>query len=76
MILERYPELQKLSPAEKLILLSELWDDVSTNPENVPVSHQHLAELDRRVAEYRRHPSDVTSWEAIKTRILGPAGGQ
>ena len=72
-ILERHPEIQKLSTAEKLALIAELWDDVSANPENVPVSPDHLAELDRRMAEYRRDPSQVTSWEAIKTRILGPA---
>jgi putative addiction module component (TIGR02574 family) len=72
-ILDRHPEIRRLSPAEKLALVAELWDDVSSHPENVPVSPEHLAELDRRMAEYRRDPSKVTSWEAIKARILGPA---
>ena len=76
MILERHPEIQRLSAAEKLALVAELWDDVAANPEDIPVSPEHLAELDRRMAEYRRDPSRVTSWEAIKARILGPAASQ
>jgi putative addiction module component (TIGR02574 family) len=71
MILERHPELRRLSPSEKLALVAELWDDLSAHPENVPVSPEHLAELDRRMAEYRRNPSNVTSWETIKARVLG-----
>ena len=74
-ILERHPEIQRLSAAEKLALVTELWDDVSAHPENIPVSREHLAELDRRLAEYRRDPSKVTSWESIKARILGSAAG-
>jgi putative addiction module component (TIGR02574 family) len=70
-ILERHPEIKQLSTAEKLALVAELWDDVAKHPENVPVSEECLAELDQRMAEYRRDPSKVTSWEAIKARILG-----
>lgn len=73
MILERYPELQRLSPAEKLALVTELWEDLAAHPEDVPVPPEHLAELDRRMEEYRKDPSRVTTWEAIKTRILGPS---
>jgi putative addiction module component (TIGR02574 family) len=72
MILEQYPELRRLSPAEKLALVTELWDDLAAHPEDVPVPPEHLAELDRRMEEYRKDPSRVTTWEAIKERILGP----
>jgi putative addiction module component (TIGR02574 family) len=76
MILERHPELRRLTASEKLALVGELWDDVAAHPENVPVSPEHLAELDRRMAEYRRDPTRVTSWEAIKARVLGGAADQ
>jgi putative addiction module component (TIGR02574 family) len=72
MILEQYPELRRLSPAEKLALVTELWDDLAAHPADVPVPPEHLAELDRRMEEYRKDPSRVTTWEAIKERILGP----
>lgn len=72
MILEQYPELRRLSPAEKLALVAELWDDLAAHPADMPVSPEHLAELDRRMEEYRSDPSRVTTWEAIQARILGP----
>jgi putative addiction module component (TIGR02574 family) len=71
MILEQHPDLRRLSPAEKLSLVTELWDDLAAHPETVPVTPEQIAELDRRMAAYRKDPSQVTTWEAIKTRILG-----
>ncbi len=71
MILEQNPELRQLSPSDKLALVSELWDDLATHPAEVPVSPEQLAELDRRMDGYRQDPTQVTSWEAIKARILG-----
>ncbi len=70
MILQQHPELQQLSPAEKLELVSELWDDLAAHPEVVPVTREQIAELDRRMEAYRKDPSQVTTWEAIKARIL------
>lgn len=71
MILESLPEVSRLTAAEKLQLVSELWDDLAAHPTEVPVSREQIAELDRRMEEYRRDPSKVTSWEAIQQRILG-----
>ena len=73
MILERHPELRQLSPAEKLALVSELWDDLAAHPEQVPVAPEQIAELDRRMEAYRQDPTQVTTWEAVKERILGGA---
>lgn len=73
MILETLPEVKQLTPSQKLVLVSELWDDLAAHPSNVPVSPEQITELDRRMAEYRLDPSKVTSWEAIQKRILGHA---
>ena len=73
MILERHPELRRLSPADKLALVSELWDDLAAHPENVPIAPELIAELDRRMKTYRKDPSQVTTWEAVKARLLGGA---
>ncbi len=75
MILETIPEVSRMTPAQKLPLVSELWDDLAAHPSQVPVSPAQLAELDRRMEDYRRDPSNVTSWEAIQQRILGKALG-
>jgi len=71
MILETIPHVNRLTAAEKLILVSELWDDLAAHPTEVPVSREQIAELERRMEEYHRDPSQVTSWEAIQQRILG-----
>ena len=71
MILEKIPAVNSLSATEKLLLVSELWDDLAAHPTEVPVSREQIAELDRRMEEYRRDPDQVTSWEAIQQRILG-----
>ena len=71
MIAEKIPELKKLSADEKLILVGELWDELIANPKNIPITPGQIAELDRRMQEYGRDPSGVTTWEEIKKGILG-----
>jgi putative addiction module component (TIGR02574 family) len=71
MILEKFPEVQKLSPSEKLQFVSELWNDLESHPAEVPVSNEVLAELDRRLEHFKQHPDEFTTWDSVKQRILG-----
>lgn len=71
MILEKFPEVQNLTPSEKLIFVSELWNDLEAHPSEVPVSREVIAELDRRMELFRKHPEEFTTWEQVKQRILG-----
>ena len=71
MILEKFPEVQKLSPSEKLQFVSELWNDLEAHPTDLPVSPEIIAELDRRMEHFRKNPDQFTTWEAVKERILG-----
>jgi putative addiction module component (TIGR02574 family) len=41
--------LDDLSPEEQLQLLGELWDRLSQQPANVPLSAEQRKELDRRL---------------------------
>jgi len=70
MIKETIPELQKLSTADKFALAVELWDELSSDPDEIPVTEEHLSELDRRFEEYRQDPDKVVTWEEAKSRIL------
>ena len=72
MILERFPEVQQLTASEKLLFVSELWNDLEAHPSEVPVSREIIGELDRRMERFRQHPGEFTTWEAVKERILGP----
>jgi putative addiction module component (TIGR02574 family) len=70
-MLERHPDIQRLSPSEKLALVTELWDDLAAHPAEIPVAPEQIAELDRRMDDFRRNPTKVTTWEAIQQRLLG-----
>jgi putative addiction module component (TIGR02574 family) len=70
MIKETIPELKKLSTADKFALAIELWDELSSNPDEIPVTEEQLNELDRRFEEYRHDPDKVVTWEEAKARIL------
>jgi putative addiction module component (TIGR02574 family) len=63
-----------LSPAEKLQLVEDLWDDLATTPENVPVHDWQLEELARRKANLTNHPASGLSWDEVKRRIRSRYG--
>jgi putative addiction module component (TIGR02574 family) len=71
MILETLPQVSNLSLQQKFLLVTELWDELAAHPEKLPVSNEVIAELDQRMEAYRKDPSNVTTWEAIQTRLLG-----
>ena len=73
-IVEKIPALAALSIQEKLLLASELWDEVLTQTDDIAVSQDVLDELDRRMEEYRRDPSTASSWEDVKQRIRASRG--
>ena len=70
-MIERMPELRTLSPSDKLALVTELWDDLASNPEDIPITPEQIAEVDRRLEEYRKNPDLGSTWEEVKARILG-----
>jgi putative addiction module component (TIGR02574 family) len=70
MILEKIPQIKSLNSTEKLLLVSELWSDLASRPNEIPVSKEIIQELDRRIKAYESNPSNVTTWEAAKEKIL------
>jgi putative addiction module component (TIGR02574 family) len=71
MILEKFPEVQRLSPSEKLMFVSELWNDLEAHPSEVPVSREIIEELDRRMEHFQQHPEEFKTWDEVKQRIAG-----
>jgi len=58
-----------LSPPEKLQLVEDLWDDLASTPEVVPVHDWQKQELARRKANLLSNPGSGLSWEEIKRRV-------
>ncbi len=69
MIAEQYPGLLALPDEDKLQLAGELWNDVIGN--DVIEENSTLVPLiESRLADYRAHPEQVSSWTDVKARLL------
>ena len=68
------PSIFDLSPAEKLQLVQDLWDDVAATPEAVPVYDWQKQELARRKANLLKTPASGLRWEEVKSRVRGRYG--
>ena len=66
---ELWSELMKLTPAERIELVQDLWDSIAQH-DLPPLSSEEAAELDRRYAEHLRDPSSALEWEDVKARLL------
>ena len=71
MITEKIPGLQKLSDSEKLLLINELWDSLAEGKDTLPVPESHKRILDERLREHEENPDEGSSWEEVRSRILG-----
>jgi putative addiction module component (TIGR02574 family) len=69
-IKETRKQIMKLSMAERIILVEEIWDDIAAEQESVELSEAQKPELDRRLDAYQRSPEEGSSWEEVKARIL------
>ena len=63
-----------LSPAEKLQLVEDLWDDLAGTPEAVPVHEWQKQELARRKANLQKNPASVLGWEDVKQKARSRHG--
>jgi putative addiction module component (TIGR02574 family) len=68
------PSIFDLSPAEKLQLVEDLWDDLAGTPEAVPVHDWQKQELARRRANLLKNPASELSWEDVKRRARARYG--
>lgn len=62
-------QLLDMPLAERVELAQAIWDSVARNPENVPLTETQREELDRRLDEYERNPTEGSSWESMKRSL-------
>jgi putative addiction module component (TIGR02574 family) len=63
-----------LSPAEKLQLVEDLWDDLAANPQSIPVHEWLKEELDRRAARFKENPDSAMTWDEVVRQIRSRYG--
>jgi putative addiction module component (TIGR02574 family) len=60
-----------LSPAEKLQLVEDLWDDLAASPDAVPVHDWQKQELARRKAKLQKNPASAARSAKLRSHHLG-----
>ena len=61
--------LDRLGFEERLSLVEELWDSIAADGEAVPLTGPQRVELDRRLADYETDPTDVMSWDEVRSSV-------
>jgi putative addiction module component (TIGR02574 family) len=69
MRVDEIPELARLTAAEKILLLEDLWDSIAAEESSVPVPQSHREELDRRLAQYEKEPGKLLTLDDLRGRI-------
>ena len=64
----------ELSLSEKLQLVEDLWDDIASTPEDVPLHDWQKEELARRKQNLLSNPGSALSWEEIQRRVRSRYG--
>jgi putative addiction module component (TIGR02574 family) len=63
-------DILELSVAEKIQIVEDIWDSISQNPEQLPVSEAEKIELDKRLESYKQNPNEGIEWETLKKSLL------
>lgn len=61
--------IQDLSIADRIQLVTEIWDSITESPENVPVTDAQKQELDARLQAYEQNSTDGCTWSEVRKRI-------
>jgi putative addiction module component (TIGR02574 family) len=64
--------IDRLSLAERILLVEEIWDSIAAEAEALEVPQSHKDELDHRLAAYHADPQAGSSWEDVKSRLQKP----
>jgi putative addiction module component (TIGR02574 family) len=68
-----FPQVQKLSLQEKILLVEELWDEIAAAGEAIPLPDWHKGALDESLADYAKNPREGSPWDEVRKRVLGRA---
>jgi len=68
-------DLKKLTKSEKILLINDLWDDITQDPSDIPLTTAQEKKLDQRYAEFLDNPDEGKTWESFKKELkenIGP----
>jgi len=62
-------DIRRLSVAERLLLVEEIWDSISDEPDSWRLSPDQQDELQRRADAHRASPDEGSSWQDVKAGL-------
>ena len=62
-------DVLRLSVPERIQLVEDIWDSIAEMPEEVGLTDEQKAELDRRLDAYHRNPDEGSPWGMVRERI-------
>jgi putative addiction module component (TIGR02574 family) len=65
-----FEEALKLSLDERRKLADDIYESIESSGELVSLTHEQMAELERRIEYSRLHPDDFYTWEEVRERAL------
>ena len=66
-------DYRRLSVAQRLELVEDIWDSINadSDAEMLPLTDEERAMLDARVADREANPGQGEPWSDVRSRILG-----
>lgn len=61
--------IDKLSVAERILLVEEIWDSIAESNDAAPLQDWQKDELERRVQAHKANPKAGSTWEEVKERL-------
>lgn len=69
MLIEKIPDIQKLTAEEKAALADELLAETGYADDHSAFCDEHVEILDSRWKHYMDHPETASTWEHVKERL-------
>ena len=64
-------DYRRLSIAERLELVEDIWDSIAGDADALPLTDAERALLGERLAEHEANPGRGEPWSAVRARIRG-----
>lgn len=62
-------DVLSLSVPERIQLVEDIWDTIAEIPEEIELTDEQKAELDRRLDAYNQNPDEGSPWGMVRERI-------
>lgn len=59
----------ELSVAERLRIVEDIWESIAEDAQELEISDELAAELDRRLEAYKKEPDAGVTWEELNERL-------